>query len=985
MNWDPIDQTVLANEQVSQSGHSWRSGALVEKKTLKQWFLKITEFAEELVGDLQKLEGWPERVKTMQQNWIGKSSGHKVWFPLGFEGQKEPRYSNVEYGATEQMDKIYAEFVAVGVFTTRLDTLHGVQYLALSHSHPLVKLIAGTLPELAAYLDKCAKTSLTRLSGGGLAYSSNTPKRGFKLPNIAALNPLPPVYPGEPRVFDIPIYAAEYVLDGYGPGAVMGVPGHDHRDNAFFKANFPLGSKPAFVVMPVDHKDLVQSVERGPVWTKPGVLTPITGPDFCGLSSAEAAHKMVNTYQVAAAGFEYRLRDWLVSRQRYWGTPIPIIHCRLCGEVPVPEDQLPVKLPSFRVVDITGIGSSPLETADGGKWARVRCPRCSAAAKRDTDTMDTFVDSSWYFFRFLDPQNKLELFDFELAQKWMPVDVYVGGVEHAILHLLYSRFISKFLMKKGYWPMGLELHDGEPFKKLITQGMVHGRTYSDPQSGRFLQPEELMPDPQNGSQMLMKPREPRGEPQKPNITFEKMSKSKYNGVDPGVTISTWGADVTRAHMLFAAPVEDVVEWDEEKIVGMRRWLGRVWRVVGVVGEKVMATAGSSSNSSGWETLWRRAHASIDPTDIMQELRSLKPPAQDLPLLIILHKTIYSVTLALKDTYTLNTMISDLVKLTNILYSQVIPTSYDTKKPASVLLPCLTTQVVTTRTLLALMAPVCPAFVSEAGEWLYKVHPGVPQEKQQQGWDTLTKHPQTQIGGFIWPYTSPKILSTLENLAEKARESNPETGIPGISGSEGSGTSTGLLSPSLSSPSHKKVIIQVNSRVKWTLPSVSLNAFPSTPASARSAVLNAVWSHLPIRMWWFGKNSTGGRESESISFPTAQTKTVVESLPQIPSPGDIWPGAPPLSGDSWQAKVVGEAIGTVSSHRGGLQEKQDIGVSHAQMHPGIRLKEVMIRGLGGEERMEEDGNENTASNGVIGQTPARVCVVNLVVGVDEKDI
>ena len=942
---------------------------MVEKKTLNQWFFKITKFAEELVGDLQNLDGWPERVKTMQQNWIGKSGGHKVWFPIGSKGQKEPRYSKIGFGETEQMDKIYADFAAVGVFTTRVDTLHGVQYLALSHSHPLVKHIAETLPELAAYLDKCAKTSLTGLSGGGNAYSSSTPKRGFKLPNIAALNPLPPVCPGEPRVFDIPIYAAEYVLGGYGTGAIMGVPGHDHRDYAFFQANFPPGSQPALVVMPADHN---QSEEMGPVCTKPGVLTPITGPDFCGLSSADATHKMVNIYQVATACFEYRLRDWLVSRQRYWGAPIPIIHCRLCGEVPVPEDQLPVKLPSFRVVDITGIGSSPLETADGGRWARVRCPRCSAAAKRETDTMDTFVDSSWYFFRFLDPQNNLELFNPELAKRWMPVDVYVGGVEHAILHLLYSRFIAKFLMKKGYWPMGLGPHDGEPFKKLITQGMVHGKTYSDPQSGRFLQPEELTPNPENSCEMLMKPSQPGDELRKPNVTFEKMSKSKYNGVDPGSTIATWGADVTRSHILFAAPVEDVVDWDEEKIVGMKRWLGRMWRIVGVVGEKVATAAGSPPMGSAWERLWQRAYASFDSTDIMQELRSLEPPPQDLPLLIALHKTISSVTLALTDTFTLNTMISDLIKLTNTLYPQVVPTSDEEIVSANILLPSLTTQVVTTRSLLALIAPVCPAFVSEAGEWLHKVLPGAVQERQQCGWEILMKHPQTQIGGFIWPYTSPKILSTLENLEEKAREKNSESASANASTS--TSTATDMVSSSLSSSlsSRKKIIIQVNSRVKWILPSVSLNTIPSSPTTTRSAVLGVVWSHLPVRTWWFGKDGTGNKESESISPPATLAQASIESSSQIPRLGDIWPGAPPLPSDSGEAKIVGEANGTRLSDRNVIQEKQDIARMQTQ-----RLKEVMIRGIGEVEGREE-GKEGSSSNG--GRAKA-VCVVNFVVGAE----
>ncbi|KAF8427550.1 leucyl-tRNA synthetase [Tirmania nivea] len=810
VNWDPIDKTVLANEQVSASGHSWRSGALVEKKLLKQWFFRITEFAEELLEGLGtnpgsgQLVGWPERVKMMQENWIGKSTGCRVKFNI---------MNDTHEGGLEKVE----------VFTTRVDTLHGVHYLALSHSHPLVKQASENDEGLRQYLQESSEIST---STSLPANPNDLPKRGYKLQHLFASNPL------SPRSFDTPVYTAEYVLDGYGSGAVMGVPGHDQRDYAFFKQHFPPGAEPKIVIMPTTGE---AGAQMGQVWTKKGILTSVCGAEFSQLTSQQAEEKIVDELRLAERTAQYRLRDWLVSRQRYWGAPIPIIHCPSCGEVPVPEQELPVRLPED--VDISGKGGSPLATAEGGEWAKCRCPKCHGQAKRDTDTMDTFVDSSWYFMRFVDPHNPHELFGKELAGKMLPVDVYIGGVEHAILHLLYSRFIAKFLTKIGFWPGS---HSGEPFKKLITQGMVHGKTYTDPSTGRFLKPEELIPDLKNPKEMLFRPSQGGGLT-KPNISYEKMSKSKYNGVDPGTTIATWGADATRAHVLFAAPVADVVEWDEGKIVGVKRWLGRVWRVVGEVGSAAVHTT-TTIPSTQWEKSWKTALAHEDPTGLMLQPTSPIPNTkEELQLLLTLHKTINSVTAALADTFTLNTMVSDLIKLTNEIYSTVVSKDKDSSGGGV----SLTTRIVITRGLLALMGPVCPGFVCEAGQWL----------------ESATS------GGLKWPSTSPEVIERLEALVH----SQPASSISSPSSSPSLPSSAAVL--------NKKIIVQINSRAKIILPSVLIPTCTSSPSpespfpDADAAVLAAVWQDSSVQKWWFG--------------PSSSVDTQQQGQGKI---GDIWPAA-----------------------------------------------------------------------------------------------
>jgi leucyl-tRNA synthetase len=625
VNWDPVDETVLANEQVSPSGRSWRSGAVVEKRELVQWFFRITGFGERLLGDLETLGGsWPERVLAMQRNWIGRSSGVKVRFPV----------------------KVAEEERRIEVFTTRADTLLGVQYLALSPAHPVVRrLVEEGNEELRKFVKEAVKN--------GAATAEAKPKRGFLLPGVKARNPL------DPKAEGLPVFAAEYVLEGYGEGAVMGVPGHDTRDNAFWLENCP-GKDVKTVIRP-----LAPSKHENGVFTAYGVLADSCG-EFAGLTSEDAQKAIIAKLgqEWAEESTQWRLRDWLVSRQRYWGTPIPIIHCDSCGAVPVPESDLPVTLPEDIIIH--GRGGSPL--AQVYDWVNTSCPSCNGPAQRDTDTMDTFVDSSWYWARFIDPQNTDTLFSPELADRILPVDLYIGGVEHAILHLLYSRFIAKFLASSGLWP-NANPETAEPFKKLVTQGMVHGLTFTHPITGRFLRPDELHISP--SGEVTVKE-----DGQHPNKSYEKMSKSKYNGVDPLACIRSHGADATRAHVLFAAPVSDVLNWDEDKITGVRRFLLRVLRLA----------------------------SSTVPAALPEELGGKEEGLYDL-----VQRTVRSVTEAFAETMALNTTVSDLMKLENAITAS---TSSSTMSPGM--------RYHAVRTLVKLLAPIAPAVASEAWEMVHGV-------------------------------------------------------------------------------------------------------------------------------------------------------------------------------------------------------------------------------------------------------------------------
>ncbi|KZF21415.1 leucyl-tRNA synthetase [Xylona heveae TC161] len=671
VNYDPVDRTVLANEQVDANGYSWRSGAKVEKLRLKQWFLRITAFKESLLDMdvLSKDSRWPEHVLSMQKNWLGKSEGAKIRFQVRFDSNNGTTADSV-----------------IEAFTTRPDTLFGVQYLALSTTHPIVTEMAKSLPVLQAFLD--VADSLPPDS-----------KAGYLLPGVHGVTPLSRLGL-RGTIKPLPIYVAPYVLGDYGEGAVMGVPGHDSRDHAFWREN--QGAEPiALVVSPSDSAGLIQDVTLVPgahdqPFVHRGILNASCGR-FVGMESAAAAREIVSWLgqvengNAAEHAESWRLRDWLISRQRYWGTPIPMVHCQSCGAVPVPAEELPVELPKIHGSSLRGKGGNPLE--DVPEWVNTTCPKCGGDAKRDTDTMDTFVDSSWYYMRFPDAKNPDAPFSSSSADNSLPVDIYIGGVEHAILHLLYARFISKFLATTSLWPSGGNPEfKAEPFKQLITQGMVHGKTYSDPITGRFLKPEEVdLTDPNKPKVKLS------GETAK--VSFEKMSKSKYNGVDPGDCIAKYGADATRAHMLFQAPVSDVLEWDEDRIVGIHRWLARVWRIVTEptphVGKKKQA------HRTETETQAADLPASSAP---LPDLSTFNDAESSLWLEV--QKTISQVTQSLETTYALNTVVSDLMKLTNVLSST---------KPGAIR-PEIHYHSLSA--LLRMMAPITPAFAEECWQILH---------------------------------------------------------------------------------------------------------------------------------------------------------------------------------------------------------------------------------------------------------------------------
>ncbi|MBW4577482.1 MAG: leucine--tRNA ligase [Aphanothece sp. CMT-3BRIN-NPC111] len=519
VNWDPIDQTVLANEQVDNEGRSWRSGAQVERKMLRQWFLKITDYAEQLLNDLDTLAGWPERVKLMQANWIGKSVGAYLEFPI--------------VGMDEK----------IGVFTTRPDTVYGVTYIVLAPEHPLTPRVTTSerQAEVEAFIQEVASQSELERT------AEDKPKRGIPTGG-KVINPF--------TKSEIPIWIADYVLYEYGTGAVMGVPAHDTRDFQFAKEK----QLPIEVVIVPSGENTGETPELKAAYTEPGIM--INSGNFDGMASTAGKEAIIEYAQKEGFGkarVQYRLRDWLISRQRYWGAPIPVIHCPSCGTVAVPESDLPVQLPED--VEFSGRGLSPLAQLDS--WVNVPCPSCGTAAKRETDTMDTFIDSSWYFLRYPDAKNDQQGFDPAKTNDWMPVDQYVGGIEHAILHLLYSRFFVKVLRDRGL------INFNEPFQRLLTQGMVQGITYKNPVTGKYIPPAQVNSaepkDPETGDSL--------------EVFYEKMSKSKYNGVAPEDVLAKYGADTARMFILFKAPPEKDLEWDDADVEGQFRFLNRVWRLV----------------------------------------------------------------------------------------------------------------------------------------------------------------------------------------------------------------------------------------------------------------------------------------------------------------------------------------------------------------------------------------------------------------------
>jgi leucyl-tRNA synthetase len=555
VNWDPIDNTVLANEQVID-GRGWRSGALVERRKLSQWFFKITDFAEELLGALDELDRWPDKVRLMQKNWIGRSEGLMVRF--GLDTISAPQ------GETE-----------IEVYTTRPDTLYGASFVAIAANHPLAEKMAAGNPELADFIAECRRT------GTSAEAIETQEKKGFDT-GIRAKHPLVPGW-------YLPVYVANFILMDYGTGAVFGCPAHDQRDLDFARK---YGLPVTAVVLPEGEDSL--SFEVGDVaYTDEGTLfrsdfmNGMTIPEAKEAVALRLEGQILGNAPQAKRQVNFRLRDWGISRQRYWGCPIPIIHCPSCGPVAVPKADLPVKLPEDVTFDQPG---NPLDRHP--TWKHVNCPKCGGAATRETDTMDTFVDSSWYFARFASEPGAAPLSN-EAADQWLPVDQYIGGIEHAILHLLYSRFFTRALERTG------RVSVTEPFAGLFTQGMIVHETYKD-SAGKWLFPEEVEKRA-DGTSVRIGTDEP--------VTVgppEKMSKSKKNVVPPEVVAETYGVDCARWFMLSDTPPERDSEWTEAGIEGAWRFTQRLWRLVGDAVELSQADAAKPETFGPEATALRRA-------------------------------------------------------------------------------------------------------------------------------------------------------------------------------------------------------------------------------------------------------------------------------------------------------------------------------------------------------------------------------------------
>ena len=598
VNWDPVDQTVLANEQVID-GRGWRSGALVERRKIPQWFLKITDYAEELLNDLDQLEEWPEQVKTMQRNWIGRSEGIELEFTIK--------------GQTGQLP----------VFTTRPDTLMGVTYVAVAAQHPLAQQAAknGTVKgsEIQQFIDECSHTKVAE------ADMATMEKKGIDT-GFKAIHPLT----GK----EVPIWIANFVLMTYGSGAVMSVPAHDQRDWEFAKKyGLPIDQ----VIEPSSGSNIKADIETE-AFVEKGQL--INSGEFTGLSFQDAFNAIAEHLETSKQGrrqVNFRLRDWGVSRQRYWGSPIPMINCDNCGSVPVPMDQLPVKLPTDIQFDKSG--GSPLKKMPS--FYETSCPSCGKDAQRETDTFDTFMESSWYYSRFASRHFSTGMVD-EAENYWGPVDHYIGGIEHAILHLLYSRFYYKLMRDEG-----LVSHD-EPFKRLLCQGMVVAETYY--REGNNGQKEYFSPadvDVERNSKGKIVSATCIVDGQSVQVgNIEKMSKSKSNGVDPQTLIDRYGADTVRLFTMFAAPPDQSLEWSDSGVEGSHRFLKRLWKLVYTFVQEDRIQE-DKANPSDITTIKKR-----NLTDDQKALRRKT------------HETLQKVTHDYSKRYTFNTAIAAVMELSN---------------------------------------------------------------------------------------------------------------------------------------------------------------------------------------------------------------------------------------------------------------------------------------------------------------------------------
>lgn len=580
VNWDPVDNTVLANEQVVD-GRGWRSGALIEKREIPMYYFNITAYADELLNDLDKLEGhWPQQVITMQRNWIGRSEGMEIHFPYTLNGEEK----------------------TLDVFTTRPDTLMGVTYVSVAAEHPLAKHAAATNPALQSFIEACKKGSVAE------ADLAKAEKMGMDT-GLTVTHPLT----GE----QVPVWVANYVLMSYGSGAVMAVPAHDERDFEFAnKYQLPIKQV-------IDLKEELKQGQQFDATTwqdwygdkQNGVA--INSGELDGLNFKQAFDKILTQLEPKGLGkktINYRLRDWGVSRQRYWGCPIPVINCVDCGTVPVPESQLPVVLPLDVVPDGRG---NPLNNL--ASFTDVNCPCCGKPAKRETDTFDTFVESSWYYARFASPNYTDGMINKVAADKWLPVDQYVGGVEHAVLHLLYARFFHKLMRDEGL------VQGDEPFANLLTQGMVLAGTYlreNADGSKSYYFPEEVDIRYNDKGQPIEATLKADGQPVKIG-KIEKMSKSKNNGVDPQATIDQYGADTVRLYTMFTAPVDQTLEWIDDGLKGPYNFLKKVWRYTIEHAETLaqqsltaatLSVTDTQSLSKAAKSLRRKTHDTIGKLD-----------------------------------------------------------------------------------------------------------------------------------------------------------------------------------------------------------------------------------------------------------------------------------------------------------------------------------------------------------------------------------
>ena len=627
VNWCPDCQTVLANEQV-EDGYCWRhSKTKVIQKDLEQWFFRITNYADELLTGHEELrEGWPEKVLAMQKNWIGKSFGTEIVFTVAETGEKLP------------------------MFTTRIDTIHGVTYCVVAPEHPIIEEIIKVNPSIKEAIHNMRNMDMIERTAEGK--EKNGVFTGWHV-----INPVT----GD----KVQLWAADYVLMNYGTGAVMAVPAHDDRDFAFAKKY----NLPRKVVINGYNKETKEEIvlnadEMTAAMTEEGVMT--NSGEFNGMNSKEALEKIADYVTEKGVGektVKYRLKDWGISRQRYWGTPIPALYCEKCGMVMEKDENLPVMLPED--VEFTGNGN-PIETSE--KYKHAVCPICGGPARRETDTMDTFVDSSWYFLRYCDPKN-LDLPFGEAVDLWTPVDQYIGGVEHAVMHLLYARFFTKVLRDLGL------LKANEPFKRLLTQGMVLGPSYYSEKENRFLFAHEVRTagdkaySLETGEELVVK--------------VEKMSKSKNNGVDPEVMIKKYGADTTRLFIMFTAPPEKELEWNENGLAGASRFLNRVWRVV-------------------LENMDMIKDEPIDYSKLSKE---------DKALVRKLHQTIKKVTEAIEDNYHFNTSIAGNMELINDVYdfrSSVLGTDKESSESQKVFGEVL-------RNIVIMLSPFVPHFCDELWE------------------------------------------------------------------------------------------------------------------------------------------------------------------------------------------------------------------------------------------------------------------------------